>query len=509
LNAVHETLEKIVDRLAMLEEEMGEAKEVSAQEQRLSERNAIFERYRDSEMASGQAAPAVQRAREEKPGAAPSADFLIEPGTLFPKNKDASSAGQAADGTDPARSRADFIAAARRAAQAAQADQEITRPRVPMGGPKNTDAPPGLVAQARDFFINHKRQLTLSIAALFLVVGAYAVVRTMGHSNVDVSANTPSRAVHSVAAANDLAQNMPQPAPRDAAAPQINDAARTPEAPPTRAEAIQTSLPMMAAGANRAPQKPIAGSDPIVTGSITSPKAASAPTPETPAAALALREQAEAGNAAAQYELASRYAEGRLMTRDFKLAADWYEKAASRGLAPAQYRLASLYEKGIGVTRDLARAKDWYEKAAHQGHSHAMHNLAVLIAEGSDGKPDYATAAIWFRKAAELGIRDSQYNLAILYARGLGLQQDLVQSYTWFAIAAAQGDEDAGKKREDVATKLDAKALAQAKAAVDAFQPREADQAANEVQTPPGGWDAAAPVQAANPKNIKPKISRL
>ena len=183
-------------------------------------------------------------------------------------------------------------------------------------------------------------------------------------------------------------------------------------------------------------------------------------------------------------------------------------KGGGTRIGPAQYRLGSLYEKGIGVTRDFARAKDWYQKAANQGHSHAMHNLAVLIAEGSDGKPDYATAAIWFRKAAELGIRDSQYNLAILYARGLGVQQDLGQSYMWFALAAAQGDEDAGKKREDVAEKLDAKALAQAKASVDAFRPREADHAANDVQTPPGGWEAMVPAQSMS-KTSKPRISRL
>jgi localization factor PodJL len=140
-----------------------------------------------------------------------------------------------------------------------------------------------------------------------------------------------------------------------------------------------------------------------------------------------------------------------------------------------------------------------------------MHNLAVLTAEGADGKPDYTTAAIWFRKAAEFGIRDSQYNLAILYARGLGVQQDLVQSYMWFSVAAAQGDEDAGKKREDVAAKLDAKSLVQAKAAVDAFHAREPDRAANEVQIPPGGWETAAPAPGQiTPKNsIKPKISRL
>jgi len=93
-----------------------------------------------------------------------------------------------------------------------------------------------------------------------------------------------------------------------------------------------------------------------------------------------------------------------------------------------------------------------------------MHNLAVLFAEGNDGKPDYAAASEWFRKAADFGVRDSQYNLAILYARGLGVGQSMTQSYMWFAIAAAQGDQDAAKKRDEVATRLDSKDLSAAKA---------------------------------------------
>ncbi len=547
LNAVHETLEKIVDRLAMLEEEIGEAQEASAASFRLAEQNANanFERYGESrasiqaerpdagtkkrEPLLGETSSRGKKTRPEE-----SAEYLIEPGTLFPKGKEAPGAkdGRAplidkAVEPEPSRNRADFIAAARRAAQAAQADQsqrETTRPRIPMADTKDNEPHFGFVAQTREFLSAHKRQLTLSIAALFLAVGAYAIVKTMVHTNADTSSNAPAAAVHSMidtrAERKAEARADAPLAVAPAASPQMQQEAAPPRPDTSNNKADQPSvhsqaspslsLPMMAAGTpsgvNPSAQKTIPGSDPIVVGSIVAPKGSAAPAPESQASLAALREQAEAGNAVAQYDLASRYAEGRSMARDLKLAADWYEKAAARGLAPAAYRLGSLYEKGLGVTRDFARAKSLYQKAAEQGHSHAMHNLAVLLAEGGDGKPDYAAASIWFRKAAEYGIRDSQYNLAILYARGLGVQQDLVQSYTWFAIAAAQGDEDAGKKREDVATRLDAKSLALAKAAVDVFHPREPDRASNEVQIPPGGWEASAPAPKVS---ARPKLSRL
>eukprot|EP01037_Dinobryon_pediforme_P007012 gene7013-7081_t len=206
-----------------------------------------------------------------------------------------------------------------------------------------------------------------------------------------------------------------------------------------------------------------------------------------------LKAAAQIGNPAAQYELATRFLDGRGEIRDFKAAAALLEKAANQGLAPAQYRLGALYEKGLGVPRDLAQAKALYERSAKSGNPRAMHNLAVLTAEGATGSPDYTGAVTWFRRAAEYGIRDSQFNLAVLYARGLGVSQDLSQSYIWFSLAAAQGDEDAGRKRDDVASKMDAAKLDAAKASVTAFRNKVADPVAVEVSTPVGGWDSFVP----------------
>ena len=90
-------------------------------------------------------------------------------------------------------------------------------------------------------------------------------------------------------------------------------------------------------------------------------------------------------------------------------------------------------------------------------------------------------------------MRDSQFNLGILCARGLGQAADLPQAYLWFAVAASQGDEDAAKKRDEVALRLDALALETAKSNFAAFKAKTADLSAVEVQIPQGGWDATAP----------------
>jgi localization factor PodJL len=130
-----------------------------------------------------------------------------------------------------------------------------------------------------------------------------------------------------------------------------------------------------------------------------------------------------------------------------------------------------------------------------------MHNLGVIAAEGSEGKPNYTGAALWFGKAAGYGLRDSQYHLAVLLARGLGVSKDLVRSYTWFAIVAAAGDEEAARKRNDVATRLTSSELATAKAAAAAFVPSTPDREANEPASPPLSADtakAAPPPATAN-----------
>ena len=126
-----------------------------------------------------------------------------------------------------------------------------------------------------------------------------------------------------------------------------------------------------------------------------------------------------------------------------------------------------------------------------------MHNLAVLYAEGIDGKPDYKAASEWFRKAASYGVTDSQYNLAILYARGIGVAVNLAESYKWFALAAANGDNDAAKKRDEVAARLDAQDARGGKACGAGLRPRAEPDEATNLKAPPGGWDhmPAAPAR--------------
>lgn len=358
---------------------------------------------------------------------------------------------------DTRATQAGFIAAARRAAQQAARSQWAQDAKAP-GARTSAVNDGGFFARASA----HRRPALIALAAIMLLTGAYQLTQSVSFDD--------GREVTT-------ARDTTPPAQK----PPVETAAQTPPASSKQASTI----------------------DPAPVGAIVNPGQSGIAASVN--AAMALATLAANGDAAAQFELASRYADGRDIARDSKLAVLWFEKAAQQGLAPAQYRLGTLYEKGIGIERNETVALDWYRRAADAGNVRAMHNLAVMLAEGGAGKPDYAAAAVWFRKAADLGVRDSQYNLAILYARGLGVETSLVQSYLWFSAAAAQGDVDAAKKRDEVAARLGARDLETAKTLAAGFQAKTPVPAANDVVTPPGGWRAPppSPAKATN----KPKMS--
>jgi localization factor PodJL len=225
-----------------------------------------------------------------------------------------------------------------------------------------------------------------------------------------------------------------------------------------------------------------------------------------------LKRAAAAGDAAAAFEVATRYAEGRGVEQNLATAAEWYQRAAAGGVAVAQYRLGSLLERGQGVQKDLSAAATWYQRAADKGNVGAMHNLAVLMSEGVDGQPDYAKALQWFLAAGDYGVKDSQYNLGVIYARGIGTTRDLVESYKWFAIAAAQGDADAATRRDEVAGMLSPDQLAKARAATQAWKAKTPIAEANGVSPPGGGWDqgdASAGISDTDRKALVKKIQAL
>jgi localization factor PodJL len=400
-----------------------------------------------------------------------------------------------------------FIAAARRAAQAAQAELAAEGPaeRRDARGDRAVSALPGAVTgrlgRLRAEIDRRRRPLLLGLAAIVLALGALQAISMRGSEETHPAAPASQAAPARGDAAPDGQKDPAKDAGRDAAketakeAPTDSADAKPPVSDPATTQALPNPLPAESRPSARTTVPQVSGMN-----------ALQAELGNLPPGLAKVKLAALDGDGAAVWDLASREADGRGMPRDLSIAAKLYEKLASAGYAPAQYKLAGHYEKGAGVVRDLDKAKLWYGRAAEQGHARSMHNLAVIYAENpsANGKPDFASAASWFRQGAEFGVRDSQYNLGVLYARGLGLTQDLVQSYAWFSAAAVQGDDDAGKKRDDVANKLSQTDLASAKSLAANFKPRKIDAAVNEPPTPKAAGTAPMSLLGAPMPNAVP-----
>ena len=436
-------------------------------------------------------------------------EVLLEPGArppLRPKTgapQAERTTGPAAEGDDPADIKSSFIAAARRAAQAAAAETQ--------GGPKPRSsgrgaaaASPGdIVARMRRLIDSKRRPLLLAAAAIVLALGTAQIVRNQfggAGEQVPVAAAPPVSRSAAVTPPPAPAQTAPAPAtaPTQRAAPEEVTATSAVPADPVTTQSITPAgsgtMIASALGPETASKEPArigeaAPAAPVAPAPVmVSPPARPAGLGDPNVMPTGLKQAADRGNPVALYDLAARTAEGRGVSRDPKVAMALFEKAAEKGLPPAQYRLGNIYERGIGVPRDIELAKTWYRRSADGGNVRAMHNLAVLLADGGGAKPDFASAVEWFTRAADHGVKDSQFNLAVLYARGLGTSVDLVRAYHWLAIAAQQGDDDAARKRDEVAQRLQPADLARAKAGVERWRAMPAAVPANEVLVPPNGF---------------------
>ncbi|WP_454288259.1 peptidoglycan-binding protein [Rhizobium arsenicireducens] len=439
------------------------------------------------------------------------ANELLEPGSGAPDVRKilervrASQANQGANaGSGDNDDRADYIAAARRAAQAAAMEMEYT-PRTVATAQENAQEKASRITR-------YRRPIMMAVGAILLAAMAMPLVNTLTRGeNSPAALEAPQPDESSMAPTAGGAETAAQ----STAAPSLVDVSVLTAGPAATEPTIMADATAQAS-TTLIDRTPLGESDPqtlkpagdvqvdgfaaarsassAVAATDAAPDAEVAAQPATTVAAEiivpaeitppSLVLAAKQGDPLALFEIGARYTDGRGVPGDFAEAAKWYKLSADKGFAPAQYRLANLLEKGAGVPRDIVTAKALYQQAADAGNASAMHNLAVLHASGSDGVQDYTKAAEWFGKAAEHGISDSQFNLAILYARGNGVPQDLNASYKWFALVAKEGDKDAAQKRDEVANAMKPEQLAQARAEVDLWKAKPLDVDANSANVP-------------------------
>ena len=159
---------------------------------------------------------------------------------------------------------------------------------------------------------------------------------------------------------------------------------------------------------------------------------------------------AESGHAVAQYNVGHVYDLGSVpggIKRNQKVAAQWFQKAASQGEAKAQFEVGILHEN----RGDFVSALVSFRKSAAQGNPSSQSLLGAWYENGKYGATaDLSTAVAYYMLAANQNHPIAQKSLGVCFFLGRGVARDRALASKWLKKAAAQGNEEAGKCLRDL-----------------------------------------------------------
>ncbi|MEZ6876930.1 tetratricopeptide repeat protein [Enterobacter sp. KBR-315C3_2022] len=140
------------------------------------------------------------------------------------------------------------------------------------------------------------------------------------------------------------------------------------------------------------------------------------------------QEQADAGDARAQYYLADTY----FSSGDSQKAAQWAEKAAKGGDVDAMALLSQIHF----TQGDYVQAKALAQQANIAGSKRGAIMLARVLVNTEAGSTDYPKAIALLQTATEDldsdSAVDAQSLLGLIYANGVGVAQDDAKAAAWF-----------------------------------------------------------------------------
>ncbi|MDD7911126.1 peptidoglycan-binding protein [Pseudovibrio exalbescens] len=123
-----------------------------------------------------------------------------------------------------------------------------------------------------------------------------------------------------------------------------------------------------------------------------------------------------------------------------KLSVDNAPRPQVSTTAPAAQETAPKQAEPAGAMPPEAVGSLALRQAAANGDAAAQFEVAVRFTEGEVVTADLDQAASWYRRAAAQGLAPAQYRLGMLYERGRGVERDLEKARDWYSLAAAQGN---------------------------------------------------------------------
>ncbi len=338
----------------------------------------------------------------------------------------------------------DFLAAARRAARAAAAEVEgFDEEAADASDDKAADEPKGGAG---------RRAIVSALVAAAMVIAAVVVVRTQVWPYEPVVAfledqglltESPAPTANVAVISPTEAPATEAPAPASLPPPSENTELTAPPAAPAAApEAPAAESPAPSDTADLRPEGADGATASLAGAEHTQPPApeSATATPAAPTAEVASAEQgaptpaAPVAAPATQNPLTAALPEliGPAKLRDAALAGDRI----------ATFEVGARYAEGRGVFKDMSTAVAWYELSANAGLAPAQYRLGSIYEKGLGVPRDLTRAQGWYRRAADAGNVKAMHNLAVLYAEGAGGEPDLERAAKLFREAAEHGVRD-------------------------------------------------------------------
>lgn len=164
-----------------------------------------------------------------------------------------------------------------------------------------------------------------------------------------------------------------------------------------------------------------------------------------------LKNQADAGDCAAQIEVGRAYELGDSPAGvNYDMCHKYYMMAAMQGDALGENNLGWCYEKGYGVAQNYKEAVKWYQKSADKGNAYGAANLAHMYVMELGVEYD----AEMFLKYTKIGAEGDNpiclYNLGTMYLSGKMIEKDPKKAQKYIEKAASLGHPGAQKLLDDV-----------------------------------------------------------
>lgn len=90
-------------------------------------------------------------------------------------------------------------------------------------------------------------------------------------------------------------------------------------------------------------------------------------------------------------------------SKDYATAIKEWLPLAEAGDAAAQFNVGLMYLDGVGVPQSDLKAVEWFRRSADQGYAKAQGNLGALYAVGRGVRRDYVGAHMWLNLCAASG----------------------------------------------------------------------------------------------------------